>query len=43
MLAEHDPVDKGNTENTEWDVQHIIEQRRKAGLPELEGVDEAKP
>ncbi|MGN7383562.1 MULTISPECIES: hypothetical protein [unclassified Paenibacillus] len=30
-----------NTENPEWYVQYIIEQRRKAGLPELEGVDEA--
>lgn len=32
-----------NTENPEWYVQYIIEQRRKAGLPELEGVDEAWP
>lgn len=31
------------TENPEWYVQYIIDQRRKAGLPELEGVDEAKP
>lgn len=31
-----------NTENAEWYVQYIIEQRRKAGLPELEGVDEAR-
>lgn len=28
-----------NTDNPEWYVQYIIEQRRKAGLPELEGVD----
>ena len=34
---------RGNTENPEWYVQYIIEQRRKAGLPELEGVDEAGP
>lgn len=32
-----------NTENPEWYVQYIIEQRRKAGLPELDGVDEAWP
>lgn len=32
-----------NTENPEWYVQYIIEQRRKEGLPELEGVDEAWP
>ncbi|WP_010278117.1 hypothetical protein [Paenibacillus senegalensis] len=32
-----------STENPEWYVQYIIEQRRKAGLPELEGVDEAWP
>ncbi|MFC4598082.1 hypothetical protein [Cohnella hongkongensis] len=32
-----------NTENPEWYVQYIIDQRRKAGLPELEGVDEAWP
>ena len=32
-----------NTENPEWYVQYIIEQRRKAGLPELEGVDDACP
>ncbi|MFC3552505.1 hypothetical protein ACFOLC_16010 [Lysobacter cavernae] len=32
-----------NTENPEWYVQYIIEQRRKAGLPELEGVDQATP
>lgn len=32
-----------NTENPEWYVQYIIEQRRKAGLPELEGVDQARP
>ncbi|MBN2981034.1 MULTISPECIES: hypothetical protein [Cohnella] len=31
-----------STENPEWYVQYIIEQRRKAGLPELEGVDEAR-
>ena len=30
-----------NNENAEWYVAYIIEQRRKAGLPELEGVDEA--
>ncbi|MFC3552504.1 hypothetical protein ACFOLC_16005 [Lysobacter cavernae] len=33
---------RGNTENPEWYVQYIIEQRRKAGLPELEGVDQAR-
>ncbi|MEN1990800.1 hypothetical protein [Paenibacillus hubeiensis] len=32
-----------NTENSEWYVQYIIEQRRKAGLPELGGVDKAWP
>lgn len=31
---------RGNTENPEWYVQYIIEQRRMAGLPELEGLDE---
>ncbi len=34
---------RGNTENPEWYVQYIIEQRQKAGLPELVGVDEARP
>ncbi len=34
---------RGNTVNPEWYVQYIIEQRQKAGLPELEGVDEARP
>lgn len=34
---------RGNTENPEWYVQYIIEHRRKAGLPELEGVDRARP
>lgn len=42
-LAGYDPIDPKNTENPEWYVQYIIEQRRKAGLPELEGVDEAWP
>ncbi|RPE77058.1 hypothetical protein [Vulcaniibacterium tengchongense] len=30
-------------ENPEWYVRYIVEQRRKAGLPELEGVDDARP
>ncbi|EHB57429.1 MULTISPECIES: hypothetical protein [Paenibacillus] len=29
-----------NTENPEWYVRYIIEKRREAGLPELEGLDE---
>ncbi|OOC61264.1 hypothetical protein [Paenibacillus ihbetae] len=29
-----------NTENSEWYVLYIIEKRREAGLPELEGLDE---
>jgi len=34
---------RSNTENPEWYVGYIIEQRRKAGLPELEGVEDAGP
>lgn len=28
-----------HTHNPEWYIQYIIEQRRKAGLPELEGLE----
>lgn len=29
-----------NTENPEWYVQYIIDRRREAGLPELEGLED---
>lgn len=32
-----------DTENPEWYVNYIIEHRRQAGLPELHGVEDARP